>query len=297
MERFKLTWLQAHFGGSHPGHFSSGARMFSFGSVNIHPAHDHDLKCDMTQPCDVCWSNCSFRSAFHLALANTGIGSKELRVRPSLHCVLAATTRNSWSTSGTALIDVETASWTWWVFLWKTLELWCPGSFTKASPEKKTCKIHVRKESHFTGNVRHLLESQANEQTKRSRKHGLLVLQGSLHFTLFLKGQHSLKGSCFDWNSAAKLASLQFSSTSFPASPKSFLPVLQASAMQALLQTEFTSWESTRCYVFLQMRCYACTMLYTLRVELVRGFLDWSWNAEFLKCAAQNANSTSVPLQ
>ena len=77
----KLTWLQAHFGGSHPGHFSSGARMFSFGSVNIHPAHDHDLKCDMTQPCDVCWRNCSFCSAFHLALANTGIGSKELRVR------------------------------------------------------------------------------------------------------------------------------------------------------------------------------------------------------------------------
>lgn len=115
-----------------------------------------------------------------------------------------------------------------------------PGSFTKASPEKKESK-NARKESHFTGNVRHLLESQADEQTKRSRKHGLLVLQGSLHFTLFLKGQHSLTGSCFDWNSAAKLASLQFSSTSFPASPKSFLPVLQASAMQALLQTEFIS--------------------------------------------------------
>ena len=145
MERFKLTWLQAHFGGSHPGHFSSGARMFSFGSVNIHPAHDHDLKCDMTQPCDVCWSNCSFRSAFHLALANTGIGSKELRVRPSLHCVLAATTRNSWSTSGTALMVSTLVENSWAVM---------PQQLHQGSPEKKTCKIHARKESHFTGNVR-----------------------------------------------------------------------------------------------------------------------------------------------
>lgn len=150
----KLTWLQAHFGGSHPGHFSSGARMFSFGSVNIHPAHDHDLKCDMTQPCDVCWRNCSFCSAFHLALANTGIGSKELRVRPSLHCVLAATTRNSWSTSGTALIDVETASWTWWVFLWKTLELcrWhgFPRQLHQSVPGKKRIqKCAERKPLHW----------------------------------------------------------------------------------------------------------------------------------------------------